>query len=118
MEYKRANFRGETPRLRFFMGNATPGMIAAVDLGSNSFHMIVAKTNEDSFHVVDRMRGMVQLSELQLFKLLIPSRRHSLRALLERLASIDAKIYTASATTAGWAVHPGCIGKVPYFRPL
>ncbi|MGE4615942.1 MAG: hypothetical protein AAEJ43_02840 [Gammaproteobacteria bacterium] len=60
----------------------------------------------------------VELSELQLFKLLIPSRRHSLRALLKRLASIDAKIYTASATTAGWAVHPGCVGKVPYFRPL
>ena len=44
------------------MGNATPGMIAAVDLGSNSFHMIVAKTNEDSFHIVDRMREMVQLA--------------------------------------------------------
>ena len=44
------------------MGNATPGMIAAVDLGSNSFHMIVAKTDEDSFHVVDRMRDMVQLA--------------------------------------------------------
>ena len=62
MEYNRAHFRGKPPRLRFFMGNAAPGMIAAVDLSSNSFHMVVAKTNEDSFHVVDRMRGMVQLA--------------------------------------------------------
>jgi exopolyphosphatase / guanosine-5'-triphosphate,3'-diphosphate pyrophosphatase len=44
------------------MGNATPGTIAAVDLGSNSFHLIVAKTDEDNFQVVDRMREMVQLA--------------------------------------------------------
>jgi len=35
--------------------------VAAVDLGSNSFHMIVAKTVEGGFHTVDRMREMVRL---------------------------------------------------------
>lgn len=39
-----------------------PPTIAAVDLGSNSFHMIVARTETDSFRVVDRMREMVRLA--------------------------------------------------------
>ena len=30
------------------MGNATLGMIAAVDLGSNSFHMVVANSKNSS----------------------------------------------------------------------
>ena len=37
-------------------------MIAAIDLGSNSFHMIVARTVDDHFHVVDRLREMVRLA--------------------------------------------------------
>ncbi len=36
-------------------------ILAAVDLGSNSFHMIVVRTEQDAFQVVDRMREMVQL---------------------------------------------------------
>lgn len=36
-------------------------MLAAVDLGSNSFHLIVVRTEQDTFQVVDRMREMVQL---------------------------------------------------------
>ncbi len=36
--------------------------IAAVDLGSNSFHMIVAKVVDNNFQVIDRLREMVQLS--------------------------------------------------------
>jgi len=39
-----------------------PATIAAVDLGSNSFHMIVARTVGDHFHVVDRLREMVRLA--------------------------------------------------------
>ncbi|WP_455210820.1 Ppx/GppA phosphatase family protein, partial [Kaarinaea lacus] len=35
---------------------------AAVDLGSNSFHMIVAREQEGQLHVVDRLREMVRLS--------------------------------------------------------
>lgn len=36
-------------------------MLAAVDLGSNSFHLIVVRVERDTFQVVDRMREMVQL---------------------------------------------------------
>ena len=43
------------------MSNASPATIAAIDLGSNSFHMIVAHTAGDHFRVVDRMRHMVRL---------------------------------------------------------
>jgi len=39
-----------------------PGNIAAVDLGSNSFHMIVARPNPGELVVVDRLREMVQLA--------------------------------------------------------
>jgi exopolyphosphatase/guanosine-5'-triphosphate,3'-diphosphate pyrophosphatase len=39
-----------------------PGSIAAVDLGSNSFHMVVAETASGHFKVVDRMREMVRLA--------------------------------------------------------
>jgi exopolyphosphatase/guanosine-5'-triphosphate,3'-diphosphate pyrophosphatase len=39
-----------------------PATIAAIDLGSNSFHMIVARTAGDHFQVVDRMREMVRLA--------------------------------------------------------
>ena len=36
--------------------------IAAVDLGSNSFHMIVARVSEGEFRILDRMREMVRLA--------------------------------------------------------
>ena len=34
---------------------------AAVDLGSNSFHMVVSQVSESSQKVVDRVREMVRL---------------------------------------------------------
>lgn len=40
----------------------TPTAIAAVDLGSNSFHMIVARTREGQLHVLDRLREPVRLA--------------------------------------------------------
>ncbi len=36
-------------------------MLAAVDLGSNSFHMIVARYTEGGIQVVDSLREMVRL---------------------------------------------------------
>ena len=39
-----------------------PDIIAAVDLGSNSFHLIVARTTSGEPAVVDRLREMVQLA--------------------------------------------------------
>ena len=44
------------------MNEGAPGSIAAVDVGSNSFHMIVAETTKGHFKVVDRMREMVRLA--------------------------------------------------------
>ena len=42
---------------------ATNESVAAVDLGSNSFHMVVARIVDDThFHVVDRLRERVVLA--------------------------------------------------------
>ena len=41
---------------------ALPESIAALDLGSNSFHMLVARTKGGEPVVVDRLREMVQLA--------------------------------------------------------
>jgi len=43
-------------------GFRLPETIAAVDLGSNSFHMLVARTENGDPVVVDRLREMVQLA--------------------------------------------------------
>ncbi len=37
--------------------------IAAIDLGSNSFHMVVAEENQGQLVILDRMREMVRLAE-------------------------------------------------------
>jgi exopolyphosphatase/guanosine-5'-triphosphate,3'-diphosphate pyrophosphatase len=39
-----------------------PDIVAAVDLGSNSFHMIVARTVSGQLHVLDRLQEMVRLA--------------------------------------------------------
>lgn len=41
--------------------SASPETVAAVDLGSNSFHMIVARVDNGHVHVVDRLKEMVRL---------------------------------------------------------
>lgn len=40
---------------------ALPDTLAAVDLGSNSFHMIIARVAAGQLHTLDRLREMVQL---------------------------------------------------------
>ena len=40
----------------------TPELVAAIDLGSNSFHMIVASLRQGELVVVDRLREMVRLA--------------------------------------------------------
>ncbi len=42
--------------------NTLPDMVAAVDLGSNSFHMIVARVTQGRLQVLDRLRERVQLA--------------------------------------------------------
>ncbi|NKN34535.1 Ppx/GppA phosphatase family protein [Marichromatium bheemlicum] len=39
----------------------TPQMVAAVDLGSNSFHMIVAQVDDGHMRITDRLKEMVRL---------------------------------------------------------
>ena len=39
-----------------------PEDVAAIDLGSNSFHMIVARIANEHVQVLDRLREMVQLA--------------------------------------------------------
>jgi exopolyphosphatase / guanosine-5'-triphosphate,3'-diphosphate pyrophosphatase len=40
-----------------------PATVAAVDLGSNSFHLVVARLDEGRIHVLDRLRERVRLAE-------------------------------------------------------
>ena len=39
----------------------TPDTVATIDLGSNSFHMIVARVTDGDFQVIDKLREMVRL---------------------------------------------------------
>ena len=38
------------------------GQLAAVDLGSNSFHLIVAQVSDGQLHIIDRLRETVRLA--------------------------------------------------------
>ena len=37
-------------------------LIAAIDLGSNSFHMVLAKTDQQDIRILDRMGEKVQMA--------------------------------------------------------
>ncbi|HEV3286946.1 MAG TPA: exopolyphosphatase, partial [Steroidobacteraceae bacterium] len=39
-----------------------PQVLAAVDLGSNSFHMVVARYSHGQLIIIDRLREMVRLA--------------------------------------------------------
>lgn len=41
---------------------SSPDSYAAIDLGSNSFHMIVTGVQGDSFQVVDKIKDSVRLA--------------------------------------------------------
>jgi len=59
--------------------------IAAVDLGSNSFHMIIARFEDGQLDVVDRLREQVQLGAgLDRYKRLTPETRQRALACLGR----------------------------------
>lgn len=60
-------------------------VLAAVDLGSNSFHMIIARLRDDHFQVVDKLREMVQLrAGLNRQDKLTPAAQERALACLER----------------------------------
>jgi exopolyphosphatase/guanosine-5'-triphosphate,3'-diphosphate pyrophosphatase len=55
--------RGATPRRRAGAAGVSPAeAVAAVDLGSNSFHMVVARVVQGQIHVIDRIREGVRLA--------------------------------------------------------
>lgn len=63
----------------------TPEVVAAVDLGSNSFHMIVARVVDGHLQVIDRLREMVRLGAgLTRDRKLTPESRQRAIACLER----------------------------------
>ena len=63
----------------------SPNTIAAVDLGSNSFHMIVARVSNGDIQIIDRLREMVRLGAgLDENKQLIPDARKRALACLNR----------------------------------
>src|SRR5258707_8606606 len=43
-------------------GRVVPDVLAAVDLGSNSFHMVVARHSHGQLVILDRLREMVRLA--------------------------------------------------------
>ena len=43
-------------------GRVVPDVLAAVDLGSNSFHMVVARHSDGELIILDRLREMVRLA--------------------------------------------------------
>ncbi len=45
------------------MPNIRPDIAAAIDLGSNSFHMIVARIQDEQLAVIDRIRESVRLAD-------------------------------------------------------
>lgn len=45
-----------------FRNSAESPYFAAIDLGSNSFHMLIVKVDEDSIEIVDRVKEMVQIA--------------------------------------------------------
>ena len=49
-------------RLESPADEAAPQTVAAVDLGSNSFHMIVVRAEGETHHVVDRLKEPVRLA--------------------------------------------------------
>ena len=60
-------------------------LLAALDLGSNSFHMVVAQRVLGQLRVVDRLRETVRMAEgLDGFGGLAPDVRDRARACLER----------------------------------
>ena len=42
------------------LSSANSSVIAAVDLGSNSFHMVVAQDQHGQLKIIDRIRDMVR----------------------------------------------------------
>ncbi len=69
----------------FALKNQPPETVAAVDLGSNSFHMIVARIRDGQVNILDRLRESVRLADgLDENRNLLPEAQARALACLER----------------------------------
>lgn len=81
----------------------SPDTLAAVDLGSNSFHMVVAHLLDGQWRMVDRLRDQVQLAaglgaDGRLNERALQRGKESLRRFRERLRGIPAERIRAVGT--------------------
>ena len=66
------------------MNSPLPPLVAAVDLGSNSFHMVVGRVEGGDFQVVDRLKEPVRLGAGLVRGELRPETARAALACLER----------------------------------
>lgn len=79
-----------------------PGIVAGVDLGSNSFHMIVARVDEGQLHILDRMRERVRLAAgLDADRHLTPEAADRAVACLERFGQRVRELPQGAVRAAG-----------------
>jgi len=86
--------------------------IAAIDMGSNSFHMVIVETRGGSFHLIEREKEMVRLGERTLSRgrLSAEAMRRGLDTLREYKRLADAQRVDkllAAATSAVREAHNG-----------
>jgi len=82
--------------------DAAPAVLAAVDLGSNSFHMIVGEWRHGQLAIIDRLKETVRLSEgLQDKGTLTDAARKRALACLSRFGERLRDIRASSVRTAG-----------------
>lgn len=84
------------------MWNKAPETVAAVDLGSNSFHMIVSKLHEGQLHTIDRMRETVRLAAgLDLTRRLTEAAQNQAIECLQRFGQRLSEIPSGSVRAVG-----------------
>ncbi|OQX46847.1 MAG: hypothetical protein B0D85_02885, partial [Candidatus Sedimenticola endophacoides] len=88
--------------LSYAIPDELPETVAAVDLGSNSFHMIVARISDGNFQVVDKLREMVRLGGgLDKERNLTPEAQERALACLERFGQRVSTLPPGSVRAVG-----------------
>lgn len=79
-----------------------PDLYAAADLGSNSFHMIIARYSEGGFRVIERVRDVVRLADgLDEMNFLTPETRQRAHAVLLQFRLHLGKVPPANTRIVG-----------------
>jgi exopolyphosphatase/guanosine-5'-triphosphate,3'-diphosphate pyrophosphatase len=85
--------------------------IAAIDLGSNSFHLIVARVNDGNLQIIDKMKEMVRLGEgltedKRLDPVVAERALHCLSRYSQRLRPLPAENIRVVGTNTMRQIHP------------